>query len=182
MANQSFVTPKTGTGFDRYTDIVREILQAHESVQDGLYTTAGASPADDVVDAFNVIANLTLDTASGPAGYNIDEDGATQVALLSTFNTLKDSITEAKAQSTAGAIFRPAVSKLQKHLKALIDASANTLYASVSDYYMQNINWSHRSFGGTSNLLNGGYYFNATWQRMSAASGVTYSTTYDSET
>ncbi len=182
MANQSFVTPKTGVGFERYTDIVREILQAHKTIQDGLFTAAGASPKVDVVDAYEIICNLTLPDQTGPTGYNIDEDGDTQVELMSTFKTLRDSITQTKARTTADGIFQAAVRKLQKHLKALIDDTDNTLYASVSDYYNQNINWSHRSFGGTHNLLNGGYYFNASWQRMSTAAGVTYSTSYDSET
>lgn len=180
MANQSFVTVKTGEGFNRYCDIVRNILQAHESIKDGYYTASNAAPVVDVTDAASIIANLTTTTASGPSRYNIDEDGATQNALLSTFITLRDKLTESYSQTATDAIFQPAVSKLQKHLKSLIDAAGNTFYASVNDYYYQNINESRRkALGGANNLLNGGYYFTSDWRRMSVAAGVTYSTAYD---
>lgn len=180
MANQSFVTPATGEGFNRYTDIVRELLQLHKGIKDAYYTNASTTPYVDAKDAFEVIANLTLPDQTGPTGYNLDTNGETSSTLLKDFKTLRDKFTSTYAQSTADALVKTQVGKLQKHLKALIDAAANTEYVSVNDYYYQNINEARRAaLGGANNLLNSGYHFTSDWNRLSAAVGVTYSTVYD---
>lgn len=180
MPNQSFVTATTGEGFNRYTDIVKELLQIHKGIKDAYFTNASTTPYVDAKAAFEVIANLTLTTQSAPTGYNIDENGETQAELLKDFKTLRDKFTSTYAQTTSDALIRSQVSKLQKHLKALIDNSSNNLYSSVNDYYNQNLRESRRiAIGGVNNLLNGGYWFTSDWNRLSAAVGVTYSTDYD---
>lgn len=180
MANNNFVTAPSGEGFHRYCDIVREILQAHQTVKQGYYTSDDTtSPKVDLIAAVKVITNLTETDSGQSSRYSIDEDGATSKALLTDFIALRDKVTNAFAQTTADNLVKSAVSALQKHLNTTVTNASNVYYSSVNQYYFHNINDASRSQFPAANLLNGGYYFTSDWNRLSAAVGVTYSTTYD---
>lgn len=179
MADYSFVTPPSGQGYNRYCDIVKAILEAHATMKAGLYVDESTTPKSDLLDALNVICNLTNSDQSGPSGYNIDENGETVSALAATFKTLSDDCSSANALNYVDGRVRAAVKVLQNHLNTLINDSDNTQYSSVNNYYYRNIFDASRAGFPAANLLTGGYYFNSTWQRLSAAAGVPYSTVYD---
>lgn len=180
MANNNFVTAPSGEGFNRYCDIVRSILTAHKSIKDGIYNTSDSTtPKLDLVNAVKTITNLTDPDSGQTTRYSIDENGATSKALMTAFSTLRDKVTITYARQTADGVVSNAVNALQTHLKSLINNSDNVYYNSINQYYFHNINDASRSQFPAANLLNGGYYFNSDWNRLSNAAGASYSTTYD---
>lgn len=189
MADKSFaLAPLDGIGFDRYTDIVRTILQAYKTVKEGIYNTSDNNPPKSHTNtAFSVAVNLTTPTADGPSGYNIDTNGATQVAITPSLNTLNNKFTSTEAIRVADSYFTDAVKSLQSHLVSLLGDSTSytgsTNTALLNNYYRQNLRNAYRERTYTpyveANLLNGGYFFNSDWQHLSARAGYTYSSDYD---
>jgi len=180
MPNNNFVTEPSGEGFNRYCDIVRNILLAHKSFKDGIYGASdNATPKIELINAVKTIVNLTDPSSGQDSKYAIDEDGVTSRALLSEFSNLRDRVTATFAQRTADGIVSASVSVLQNHLRSLISNSNNIYYSSINEYYYSNINDVSRSGFPSANLLNGGYYFTSDWNRLSSSAGASYSTLYD---
>lgn len=176
MSDKSYALGPTLTGFDCYCDVVRGILRLYVSIVNGIYdrNNNGGEPLDAINDSIEAIANLTLPTASGPTGYNIDNEAVTQALLLESIRSVKVSyVKTAYAEKIARNVVLDCIQILQKHLVDLINES--TSYSDINDYYNQN----QVQRSSVDNILNGGYHFTSDWNALSSCVGVPYSSTYD---
>lgn len=176
MSDKSYALGPTLTGFDCYCDVVRGILRLYVSIVNGIYdrNNSGGEPLDAINDSIEAVANLTLPTASGPTGYNIDNEAVTQALLLESVKGIKTKFVRiAYAESVARYIVLDIIKTLQKHLVDLINES--TSYSDINDYYNQN----QVQRSSVDNILNGGYHFTSDWNILSTFAGVPYSSAYD---
>lgn len=175
MADKSFALPPDDTGFDRYVDIVKNILQIYLNIRNGIYDpdNSGGDTKDNLDSLIANISDLTTTNQTTPTGYAIDTEGNTQIALLQPMLSLKRSITEGNAKRSARFYVYETVKALQLHLVDLIQES--TSYDDINDYYSQN----QTERGSADNIFNGGYHFTSDWNELSQLVNVPYDSVYD---